>query len=86
MSYLHEMGLVKGDFIEAEVGLFGRDGFRTTGLYNLCVQPAWSSRGDWEFYAGLGFSLGCGSIIDNSSPDSVTGLPFFALAAAVSFA
>lgn len=78
VSYEHEMGLVKGDFIEAEVGLFGRDGFRTTGLYNLGYQPDWSSRGNWEFYAGLGFSVGYGSIIDNTSPDSITGLPFFA--------
>ena len=79
VSYEHSMGLLKGDFIEAEVGLFGLDGFRTTGLYNVAFwEPDWSSRGNWEFYGGLGFSLGYGAVIDNESPASFTGLPFFA--------
>ena len=79
VSYEHAMGFVKGDFIEAEVGLYGRDGFRTTGIYNLTfLAPDWSSRGDWEFYGGLGVELGYGAIIDDSSPASISGMPLFA--------
>ena len=56
-SYEHIVGPGE-NFIEADLGVFGQ-GFKATGTYNFVfAQPAWTSRGDWAWYAGPGAVLG----------------------------
>ena len=57
VSYEHYLG--GPNFIEAEVGLHGFNGFSVSGLYNFVfAEPQWSPRGEWAWYAGPGLSLG----------------------------
>ena len=62
ISYQHDMD---GNFLEIDGGLgLGFDGtfnVGATGIYNFMIaQPAWTSRGEWGFYAGPGASVGLG--------------------------
>jgi len=50
------------EFLEAEMGLYGSDGFKATALYNFTVwEPAWTNRGDWGLYLGPGVGIGYGT-------------------------
>ena len=56
-SYQHTVN--GADFIEANLGTFGFDSFDISSTYNFMIaQPAWTSRGEWGFYAGPGLALG----------------------------
>lgn len=62
-SYEHCVG--SPNFFEVDLGLdmesLAHDsfGFQATATYNFVIaQPDWTSRGDWQFYAGPGVSLG----------------------------
>ena len=62
ISYQHQLG---SNFLEVDGGLgLGFDGtfnVGATGIYNFMIaQPAWTSRGEWGFYAGPGASVGLG--------------------------
>ena len=62
ISYQHQLG---SNFLEVDGGLgLGFDGIfnvGATGIYNFMIaQPAWTSRGEWGFYAGPGASVGLG--------------------------
>ena len=62
ISYQHTLGQ---NFLEVDGGLgLGFDGvfnIGATGIYNFMIaQPAWTSRGEWGFYAGPGASVGLG--------------------------
>lgn len=79
VSYEHWIGALgeQRDFVEAEVGLYGMDGFRATGLYNyVFFSPRISERSSLAFYAGPGLMFGYGSLIDPEDPASFTGTPF----------
>ena len=60
ISYQHQLGQ---NFLEVDGGLgLGFDGVfnvGATGIYNFMIaQPAWTSRGEWGFYAGPGAAVG----------------------------
>lgn len=56
LSYQHYMN--GADFLEADLGMFGT-GLNVAGVYNFMIaQPAWTSRGEWGFYAGPGAAIG----------------------------
>lgn len=58
-SYQHYVG--SPNFIELDLGAdyIGSWGFKTAALYNFVfAEPAWTSRGNWSWYAGLGLSVG----------------------------
>ncbi len=58
-SYQHSMG--DTDFVEANLGLFGFSSLNATATYNfMCLQPDWTSKGEWGLYAGPGASVGFG--------------------------
>ena len=64
LSYEHYMDLTgsENEFLETELGLYGTNGFKLTGMYNWTVwQPAWTDRGDWGLYLGPGVGLGYGT-------------------------
>ena len=47
------------DFLEAELGVFGGNGFKATAMYNFTfAQPDFTDRGEWAFYAGPGAVAG----------------------------
>lgn len=63
VSYLHTLGAP--NFIEVNAGVDfnsivnGHFGFTASALYNFVfAQPNWTSRGDWEWYAGPGITTG----------------------------
>ncbi len=63
VSYEHYAG--SPNFLEFEVGTTITDlvndsfGFQATAMYNFVfAQPNWTSRGDWEWYAGPGITTG----------------------------
>lgn len=58
-SYEHYIG--NPNFLEVNAGVFDftDPGFRLTGTYNwVFAQPAWTSQGNWSWYAGPGVCLG----------------------------
>ena len=58
ISYQHTLG---GNFIEADLGLFGSNSLNIGATYNwMIAQPQWTDRGDWGIYAGPGAILGLG--------------------------
>ena len=68
VSYQHQLG---ANFLEVDGGLgLGFDGtfnVGATGIYNFMIaQPAWTSRGEWGFYAGPGAAVGMNIIGENS--------------------
>lgn len=58
-SYQHYVG--SPNFIELNLGAdwIGSWGFKAAALYNFVfAEPAWTSRGNWAWYAGAGLSTG----------------------------
>ncbi|MCQ2143569.1 MAG: hypothetical protein MJY56_05820 [Bacteroidales bacterium] len=58
-SYQHYVG--SPNFIEVDLGadFFYSWGFKAAALYNFVfAEPAWTSRGNWAWYAGAGLSTG----------------------------
>lgn len=56
-SYQHTVN--GSDFVEANFGTFGYNSMDISSTYNFMIaQPAWTSRGEWGFYAGPGLALG----------------------------
>ena len=52
------------DFVEAELGIIGTNGFKATALYNFTLaQPEWTDTGEWGLYAGPGLTAGFGSAV-----------------------
>ncbi len=63
ISYQHYMG---ADFAEFDLGLYG-NGFALTGVYDFSIaQPDWTPRGEWNFYAGPGVSVGTWAVEDKA--------------------
>ena len=63
VSYEHSVGSPNFFEINAGVDLYslaaGHFGAQVSALYNFVLaQPSWTSRGDWEFYAGPGLTTG----------------------------
>jgi hypothetical protein len=63
ISCQHTLG--GANFLEVDGGLgLGFDGtfnVGATGIYNFMIaQPAWTSKGEWGFYAGPGAAVGLG--------------------------
>ena len=76
ISYQHQLG---SNFLEVDGGLgLGFDGVfnvGATGIYNFMIaQPAWTSRGEWGFYAGPGASVGLGLGEDSYLSLGVAGM------------
>ena len=63
-SYQHSVAAGQNgfpNFFEADFGLayWGGVGAVVTGTYNFVfAKPAWTARGEWEWFAGPGLSLG----------------------------
>lgn len=83
VSYEHFTSLFgSNEFLEAELGLYGNNGFKATGLYNFTVwQPSWTDRGDWGLYLGPGLGVGYGTYKDKN--DEWKGSPLFDFVAQV---
>ena len=68
------------DFFEAELGVFARNGFKGTLMYNFTfAQPEFTDRGEWAFYAGPGVVAGYGT--GTNKNDEQVAAPFVGLAA-----
>ena len=68
------------DFLEAELGVFGGNGFKATAMYNFTfAQPDFTDRGEWAFYAGPGVAVGYGTGINKN--DEKVSAPFVGLCA-----
>lgn len=66
------------DFVEAEIGVIGTNGFKATALYNFTLaQPDWTD-GEWGLYAGPGLTAGYGSAVANDG--EVKPSPFLGVA------
>ena len=82
ISYEHWLTVFDNDydFVEAELGVFGGNGFKPTALYNFTfAQPEFTDRGEWGFYAGPGVALGYGTGINKN--DERVAAPFVGLVA-----
>ena len=67
------------DFVEAELGVVGNNGFKATALYNFTLaQPEWTDVGEWGLYAGPGLTAGYGSAVANDG--EVKAAPFLGVA------
>ncbi len=56
LSYQHGFG---ADFLQADLGLNTFNSVHGSVIYNFMIaQPAWTSRGEWGFYAGPGAAVG----------------------------
>ena len=56
LSYQHNFS---ADFLEVDLGLNNFNALNVAGIYNFMIaQPAWTSRGEWGFYAGPGAAVG----------------------------
>ena len=63
ISYQHNLG--GANFVEANLGTFGFDSFDISSTYNFMIaQPAWTSQGEWGFYAGPGLALGFNNAVN----------------------
>ncbi len=76
VSYQHNLS--SPNFIEVDLGLdlgslnYGF-GFQATAIYDFVfAQPNWTSRGDWEWYAGPGVALGYG--VNNETMGMTLGI------------
>lgn len=68
------------DFLEAELGVFGGNGFKGTLMYNFTfAQPEFTDRGEWGLYGGPGVVTGYGTGI-NKNEEKVAA-PFLGVAA-----
>ena len=55
-TYQHTLG---ENFIEANLGLNGVGCVNVAATYNwMLLQPQWTDRGEWGFYAGAGAAVG----------------------------
>ncbi len=86
ISYEHWLTLFDNDydFVEAELGVFGGNGFKASAMYNFTfAQPEFSDRGEWAFYAGPGVvaGYGTGTRIDDAGNPYAKSAPFLGLAA-----
>ena len=64
ISYEHWLTFFDNDydFLEAELGVFGGNGFKATAMYNFTLAfPEFTDRGEWALYAGPGVVSGFGS-------------------------
>jgi len=64
ISYEHWFTMFDNDydFVEAELGVIGTNGFKATAMYNFTfAQPEFTDRGEWGIYAGPGISAGYGT-------------------------
>lgn len=67
------------DFLEAELGIIGGNGFKATALYNFTIaQPEWTDEGEWGLYVGPGLTAGYGSAVNNDG--EVKASPFLGVA------
>ena len=58
LSYQHSFD---ANFLQADLGLNTFNSINGSVVYNFMIaQPAWTSRGEWGFYAGPGASVGLG--------------------------
>ena len=58
LSYQHNFD---ANFLQADLGLNTFNSINGSVVYNFMIaQPAWTSRGEWGFYAGPGASVGLG--------------------------
>lgn len=56
------------DFLEAELGVFGGNGFKGTMMYNFTfAQPEFTDRGEWGLYGGPGVVAGYGTGINKNN-------------------
>lgn len=75
ISYQHNVS--GANFVEADLGLYAFNAFNVAATYNFMIaQPAWTSRGEWGFYAGPGASLGAGSHLFNIAVAGQVGLEY----------
>ena len=82
ISYEHWLTIFDNDydFLEAELGVFGGNGFKATAMYNFTfAQPEFTDRGEWAFYAGPGAVAGYGTGVNKN--DEKVAAPFVGLAA-----
>ena len=64
ISYEHWLTLFDNDydFLEAELGVFGGNGFKGTLMYNFTLtQPEFTDSGEWGLYVGPGLVAGYGT-------------------------
>lgn len=67
------------DFLEAELGVFGGNGFKATAMYNFTLaQPDWTDTGEWGLYVGPGLTAGYGSAVANDG--EIKASPFLGVA------
>ena len=81
ISYEHWYTLFDNDydFIEAELGVIGGNGFKATAIYNFTLaQPDWTDTGEWGLYVGPGITAGYGSALANDG--EVKASPFLGVA------
>ena len=82
ISYEHWFTMFDNDydFLEAELGVFGGNGFKGTVMYNFTfAQPEFSDSGEWAFYAGPGLVAGYGTGVNKN--DEKVSAPFVGVAA-----
>ena len=82
ISYEHWLTIFDNDydFLEAELGVFGGNGFKATAMYNFTFAfPEFTDRGEWAFYAGPGAVVGYGTGVNKD--DETKSAPFVGLAA-----
>lgn len=81
ISYEQWSGLFDNDydFVEAELGMFGGNGFKGTLMYNFTfAQPDFTDSGEWAFYAGPGVVAGYGTGVNRY--DESVSTPFIGAA------
>ena len=74
------------DFLEAELGVFGGNGFKATAMYNFTLAfPEFTDRGEWALYAGPGVVSGFGSYktLEADGTEKTHGRPFIGAAAQI---
>ena len=75
------------DFLEAELGVFGGNGFMGTLLYNFTfVQPEFTDRGEWGIYGGPGVVSGYGNglsvkTVNGEVVEKIKNTPFIGITA-----
>jgi len=82
ISYEHWLTFFDNDydFLEAELGVFGGNGFKGTVMYNFTfVQPEFSDRGEWGIYGGPGLVTGYGTGVNKNGENK--SVPFLGVAA-----
>ena len=82
ISYEHWLTIFDNDydFVEAELGVFGSNGFKGTVIYNFTfVQPEFTDRGEWGLYGGPGIVTGYGTGFNKNLEKK--SWPFFGFAA-----